>query len=95
LGFETSIGEEYLKLWDADNIVSLNEGYEILGNLPMTLGIGDNGAGEFIALEKLETGNFRVVLTPYIDLNKECYVEIGDSFSDFLLRTDNGEKWFK
>ena len=72
-----------------------NEGYAIIENLKMTIGIGDNGGGEFIGLEKIVDGKIRTILTPFIDLDKEYHIEIGISFTDFLKRMDNGEKWFK
>jgi hypothetical protein len=92
---ETLIGEESFKLWDFEKLLEWNNGYEIIDNLKMTIGIGDNGGGEFIGLEKLTDGKIRIVLTPFIDLDKECHIEIGNSFTDFLTRMDNGEKWFK
>ena len=75
-GHETQIGEEYVKLWDKDELLSLNQDYRILENLPETIGIGDNGAGEFIGIEKLEDGRLRIVLTPFIDLDKQYHIEI-------------------
>lgn len=94
-GHETQIGEEYVRLWDKDELLSLNQGYRILENLPETIGIGGNGAGEFIGIEKLDGGGLRIVLTPFIDLDKQYHIEVGNSFTDFLLRLDRGEKWFK
>jgi hypothetical protein len=92
--YETQIGEESFKLWDFEKLLEWNEGYEIIENLKMTIGIGDNGGGEFIGLEKIVDGKIRTVLTPFIDLDKEYHIEIGISFTDFLKRMDNGEKWF-
>jgi len=94
-GHETQIGEEYVKLWDKDDLLLLNQDYKIFENLPGTIGIGDNGAGEFIGIEKLNDGELRVVLTPFIDLDTQYHIQIGQSFTDFLLKLDNGEKWFK
>jgi hypothetical protein len=94
-GHETQIGEEYVKLWDKDDLLTLNQDYKILENLSGTIGIGDNGAGEFIGIEKLGHGGLRIVLTPFIDLDKQEHIEIGKSFTDFILRLDRGEKWFK
>jgi hypothetical protein len=93
-GHETRIGEEYIKLWGRENLLSSNQGYEILENLPRTIGIGDNGAGEFIGIEKQDNGELRVILSPVIDLDKQFHVEIGNSFTDFLLRLDKRKKWF-
>jgi cell wall assembly regulator SMI1 len=94
-GYETQMGEEYIKLWDKDDLLSLNQDYRIFENLPGTIGIGDNGAGEFIGIEKLDEGELRIVLTPFIDLDKQFHIEIGNSFTDFLSRLDRGKKWLK
>jgi hypothetical protein len=93
--YETQIGEESFKLWDFEKLLEWNEGYEIINNLKETIGIGDNGGGEFIALEKMVDGKIRTILTPFIDLKEEYHVEIGFSFTDFLKRMDQGKKWFK
>jgi hypothetical protein len=93
--FETQIGDQSFKLWDFDNLLGWNNGYEIIDTIKLTIGIGDNGGGEFIGLEKLNDGNIRIILSPFIDLDKACHIEIGNSFTDFLTRMDNGEKWFK
>lgn len=53
--YETQVGEESFKLWDFDILLDWNNGYEIIDNLKMTIGIGDNGGGEFIGLENLQT----------------------------------------
>jgi SMI1 / KNR4 family (SUKH-1) len=53
-GHERQIGEKYIKLWDKKDLLSSNREYEIFINLPRTIGIGDNGAGEFIGIEKLD-----------------------------------------
>jgi hypothetical protein len=94
-GHETQIGEEFIKLWDKEDLLSSNQGYDIFKNLPGTIGIGSNGAGEFIGIEKLDDERLRIILTPFIDLDKQYYIEVGNSFTDFLLKLDEGEKWFK
>jgi hypothetical protein len=73
----------------------LNQDYKIFENLSRTIGIGDNGAGEFIGIEKLVDGGLRIVLTPFIDLDKQYHIEVGQTFTAFVLRLDKGEKWFK
>jgi len=68
-GFGNFIGEKYVHLWDLEELVEQNEGYFILENLPATIGIGSNGAGELIALERINEENVKIVLTPFIDLS--------------------------
>jgi hypothetical protein len=94
-GHEIQMGQEFFKIWDRKNLMVLNAEYKILDHLPTTLGIGDNGGGELIAIEKLEKGGVRIILTPFIDLDRQYHVEIGESFTNFLLRADKGEKWFE
>ncbi|MGZ9675669.1 SMI1/KNR4 family protein [Flavobacterium sp. GNP001] len=95
-GNENFIGNEYVKLWDAENeLLENNEGYRITENLKNTFGIGGNGSGEFIAIEYFKNDNYRIVLSPFIDLSKESFIEIGISFSDFLNRLKNGKNWFE
>ena len=50
LGFEEHIGEEYVRLWDFDELVEMNKGYGITDNMTKTLGIGGNGVGNLLQL---------------------------------------------
>ncbi|WP_333862807.1 SMI1/KNR4 family protein [Sphingobacterium sp.] len=94
-GFEQFIGSEFVRLWDIDELIGANTDYQIFQNLPKTLAIGGDGSSEFIAIEQTVDNSMRVVLTPFIDLDKQYHIEIGISFTDFLLRLDNGHEWFK
>ena len=94
LGFEDHIGQEFIRLWNFDELVVTNKDYGIFDNLPNTLGIGVNRSSEFIAIELIDIENCRIVLSPYIDLNKQYFIEIGTTFTDFLVRLDNGQEWF-
>lgn len=93
-GFEEFIGKEFVKLWDVEELMEINQGYQIITELENTVGIGSNGSGEFIAIEKGSAGEFRVVLSPFIDLDLDCHIEIGSSFTDFLQRLEDGHEWF-
>jgi len=95
LGFEGFIGEEFVRLWDVDEILDINKNYGVIENLPNTIAIGSNGASEFVAIELINNGNFRVVLSSFIDLDINSHVEVGESFKDFLIRLDYGKAWFK
>jgi len=81
--------------WDIDELIGANIDYQIFENLPKTLAIGGNGSSKFIAIEQTVDNSIRVVLTPFIDLDKQYHIEIGISFTDFLQRLDNGQEWFK
>jgi SMI1 / KNR4 family (SUKH-1) len=94
LGFEENIGHEYLQIWDAKELIEANKSYQIFDYLPNTLGIGSNGAGEFIAIEWIAEDNSRVILCPFTDLDKESFIEIGTSFTNMFERFDNSIEWF-
>ena len=94
LGFEESIGEEYVRLWDFEELIRINTDYEIFEYLTKTFLIGGNAGGEYIAIEQTENDNIRIILSPFIVVDKEAHIEIGSSFTDFLERLDNGQKWF-
>jgi hypothetical protein len=92
--FEGFLGPEYLKLFDRDKLLERNNDYQITDNLHNTIAIGNNGGGEYIAIEFMEPKNYRMVLSPFIDVSKEYHIEIGTSFFDMLIRLDNGKEWF-
>jgi hypothetical protein len=92
-GIEESIGEEYVLLWGLEKLSETNIDYGINEFLPNTLGIGSNGGGELIALE-YKDDSYRIILTPFMDMDEDNHIEIGDSFSDFLIRLDEGREWF-
>ena len=94
LGFEKHIGQEFVQLWDFDVLIETNRDYGIFDNLPNMLGIGGNGSSEFIAIEFVGNVSYRIVLSPFIDLDKQYHIEIGTSFTDFLVRIDKGQEWF-
>ena len=94
-GFESVIGEEFVRLWDSEELMESNSEYRIINELENTIGIGTNSGGEFIAIEKTDKDKFRIILSPLIDLDKESHIEIGASFSDFIVRLENGKGWFE
>lgn len=94
MGFEDSIGEDYLRLLDFDELIEENNNCEISYYLDKTLIVGSNAGGEFIGIEKTNVDNLRIIISPYI-FEKEAHIEIGYSFTNLLERMDRGERWFK
>jgi len=95
LGFEACIGLEFIRLWDFDELIEINKDYDIKDSLPNTLGIGGNGGGEFIAIELTGENQYRIVLSPFTTLDRNDHIEIGTSFTDFLVRLEKGQEWFE
>ena len=94
IGFEETIGGDYLRLSDFDELIEENENYEISYYLDKTFIIGSNAGGEFIGIEQTQQDTLRIILSPYI-YEREAHIEIGNSFTDLLERMDKGERWFK
>jgi hypothetical protein len=92
---ESFVGNEFVRLWDFNEILEINSEYKIIESLKNTIGIGGNGSSEFIEIEKLENGECRIVLSPFIDLDKTYHIEIGNSFTDFFERLEEGKDWFE
>jgi hypothetical protein len=92
--YEEFVGPELVSLWDMDELLSRNKDTGIFDNLPLTIGIGNNPSSEFIAIEFMDNKNYRIVLSPFIDLGKQYHIDIGNSFTDFFVRLDNGKQWF-
>lgn len=92
---EYFIGDIFFRLWDFDELLEINNDYGILKNLTNTIGIGENGSSESIAIELLENNEYRIVLSPFIDLDKSFNIEIGKSFTNFFERLEKGKDWFK
>ncbi|WP_278034260.1 SMI1/KNR4 family protein [Flavobacterium nitratireducens] len=91
--FEDFINVEYVKLWEAEELIEFNKSYEIQKYMLNTIGIGSNGNSEIIAMEFNKTDNNQIVLTP-IDLDTEYNINIGKDFTEFLNRLDTGKGWF-
>ena len=94
LGIDQFIGVEFIKLWSLEEIIDANLEYHIFEKLPQTLAIGTNGSGEFIGIYFDDNNAIKIILSPFTDLNANYHVEIGNSFTDFLVRLDEGVEWF-
>lgn len=93
-GIDQFIGVEFINLWSLEEIIEANKSYSIVEELTRTIGIGSNGSGEFIGIEVDESDHIKIILSPFIDLDSKYNIEIGDSFTDFLIRLDNRIEWF-
>lgn len=94
LGIDQFIGAEFIKLWSLEELIDANLEYHIFEKLPQTLAIGTNGSGEFIGIEFDDNNSIKIILSPFMDLNTQYHVKIGNSFTDFLVRLDSGIEWF-
>ena len=92
---ELFIGNEFLRLWDFNSLIEINKSYLITEYMTNIIGIGTNGSSEFIGIEVSDNGKVRIVLSPFIDLDKQYNIEIGTNFTNLFERLENGEEWLK
>jgi len=83
-GFEGTIKNTFVKLWDIDQLIAYNEGYEIFKSMPNTFGIGSNGSGGLLAMEREDSGLISYVLTPFTLLDPCKNEYLASSFTEFI-----------
>ena len=83
-GGEGIIGRKgaYAIFWRIEDILQLNDAYEVAEYAPSLLLFGSNGGGEAFAFDRASTQG-RVVQVPFVGLDAREAVEIG-SFLDLL-----------
>jgi hypothetical protein len=91
--FEGFVGEQYIVLYTAENLLELNNGSVFDGSFSNTIAIGSNGASEIIGIKSLEANNCKIVIAQYIQ-DIDDHIEIGTSFTDMLMRLNEGVEWF-
>ena len=84
-GKEQFIGEEYLSLWEPDELAALNESYEVEKSAPGLLVFASNGGGEAYGFDTRRP-TWPVVMIPFIGMEWKVAIPVGNSFSDFLQR---------
>jgi hypothetical protein len=93
-GIDQFIGVEFINLWSLEEIIETNKSYNIVEKWTDTIGIGSNGSGEFIGIKFDKNDNVKVILSPFINFDSSRNIEIGTSFTDFLVRLDKRIDWF-
>lgn len=84
-GGEGFIGEQYLIIWSANELVPFNAEYEVNKYAPGILMFGSNGGGEGFAFD-LRQKAMTIVMVPFIGMDLQQAVQIADTFSNFLKK---------
>jgi hypothetical protein len=82
-GGEGFIGERYVRLWRAEELIGTNRGYNVAEFFPDMFFIGTDGAGEAYAFVSGTDGALFEV--PFIGLPSDARM-IADSFESFMSR---------
>jgi hypothetical protein len=85
-GGESELGVEpgWFRLWPEEQVVELNEGYDVAANLPGLLGFGSNGAGEMFAFDTRSKMPWPIVMIPFIPMELESLKTITLDFESFV-----------
>ncbi|KAA5543862.1 SMI1/KNR4 family protein [Roseiconus nitratireducens] len=89
-GGEGYIGETYLFLWKAEELIELNYEYEVAQYCSNLLLIGSNGGGEAIGFATASKP-WSIVKVPFVGMDDSLIETCGKSFSEFLKNARAGD----
>ena len=84
-GGELGVNPGWFQLWPAEEVVDLNQGYEVEMNIPGFFGFGSNGGGELLAFDARQGRPWPIVMVPFIPMRVEEAIVIADDFAAFIL----------
>jgi hypothetical protein len=83
-GGEGFVGQRYVQLWRAENLIEFNKGYGLCEVSPNFFLIGSDGGGEGYVFD-LSLGNSAVFEIPFITVDSNEARRISDSFESFVI----------
>ncbi len=89
-GGEGFIGSAYVQLWGVDELVSMNEAYEVQTCVPGALLFGSDGGGEAYGFDTQSPG-WLIVKIPFIELDWNEAESIAQTFDGFLQYISEAE----
>ena len=84
-GGEGFIGEQYLILWRAEELLEFNREYEVSIYAPELFLFGSNGGGEAFAFDNRDTG-MKICAVPFVGMSLKDAKHVADTFDSFLVR---------
>ena len=88
-GGEGFVGDQYLILWRASELVEFNREYESEKYAPGLLLFGSNGGGEAFAFDTRDN-SMQIVMVPFVGMSLKDAAPIADSFENFLFKLADG-----
>lgn len=82
-GGEGSVGASYVRLYRAEELLELNEGYSLAEFAPGLFLFGSDGGGEAFCFD-MRTPAMPIVMMPFVPLDPEDAIVVGASFDEFL-----------
>lgn len=78
------LGANYIHLWKAEELVSMNQGYRVEKFAPGLILFGSDGGGEGYGFDMRATSR-PVVRIPFIGLDWQDAVHVANGFEEFLF----------
>jgi len=85
-GGEGFIGNQYLILWRAGELIEFNLDYEVEKYVPGLIFFGSNGGGEAFAFDARPEGNMGIRMVPFIGMSLNDAKFVAGTFNEFLTR---------
>ena len=92
-GGEGFVGEHYLVLWKAEELIEFNRDYQVDEYAPGVFLFGSNGAGEGCGFDMLTSGS-PVVVIPFIGMERGAAITIARTFTDLFPKLENSTELF-
>ena len=89
-GGEGFIGNEYLILWKAEELVKFNSEYEVAKYAPGLFLFASNGGGEGFAFDT-RVMPYQIVQVPFIGMSLKHATHVADSYSELLERMHSSD----
>ncbi len=85
-GGEGELGIEpgWFQLWPVEEVIALNQSYEVQTNIPAFWGFGSSGGGELLAFDVRTSKSVKVFMIPFIPMDEKEAVKIADDFESFV-----------
>lgn len=84
-GGEGFLGDIYLVLWPAEDLVEMNGLYEVAKQAPGLFLFGSDGGGEALAFDRTQPG-LPVVRVPFVGMARTAIIHEADSFTQFVRK---------
>ena len=82
-GYNGMINKEYYNIWKLEDIISMNNNYQVQEFFPNLIYFGSNGGGEAFAFDK--SNNMCIVSIPFVGTEEDKIV-IANNFNDFIKK---------
>jgi hypothetical protein len=85
-GGEGEFGVEpgWFQIWPAEQVIQLNEGYEVATNVPGFFAFGSNGAGEMLVFDTRSGQPWSNAMIPFIPMQSDKAKTIALDFEAFV-----------